>query len=103
MLYMAQFICSFFCCPKILYGLEKRAEDRQKNRDKKELTGRWKAIIEKKIEIRCKVCNQRLFDYLSGSFVIEIKCSRCGSINTLCRKNLNKEKGAALVLRHGTV
>jgi len=62
-----------------------------------------KSIIKGKIEIRCKVCNQRLFDCVSGSFVIEIKCSRCGNTNILRRKNLNAERSDALVLKHGTV
>lgn len=59
MFYMAQFICSFFCCPKILYGLEipsgytsmpygvnveKRTEDRRKSMDKKDLTGGGKPL-----------------------------------------------------------
>ncbi len=35
------------------------------------------------VEVRCSVCNQRLFDYMEGDFVIEIKCSRCKSMNLL--------------------
>ena len=30
-----------------------------------------------RIIIRCKKCNQRMFDYISGDVHIEMKCSRC--------------------------
>ena len=39
--------------------------------------------IDNKVEVRCSVCNQRLFDYMSGEFLIEIKCSRCKAVNLL--------------------
>ena len=35
------------------------------------------------IDVRCSVCNQRLFDYVEGDFLIEIKCSRCKTVNLL--------------------
>ncbi len=36
-----------------------------------------------KVAIRCAVCKRRLFDFVSGEFVIEIKCARCRKINTI--------------------
>lgn len=30
-----------------------------------------------KIIIRCKHCNNRMFDYVAGNMCLEIKCSRC--------------------------
>ncbi len=30
-----------------------------------------------KITIRCKHCNNRMFDYVAGDMCLEIKCSRC--------------------------
>ena len=30
-----------------------------------------------KIVIRCKKCNNRIFDYVAGDMCIEIKCSKC--------------------------
>lgn len=30
-----------------------------------------------KITIRCKYCNNRMFDYMAGDMCLEIKCSRC--------------------------
>lgn len=30
-----------------------------------------------RIVIRCRKCNQRMFDYVSGDMHIEMKCSRC--------------------------
>ncbi len=30
-----------------------------------------------KIEIRCKHCNHRMFDYISGEMCLEIRCSKC--------------------------
>jgi len=30
-----------------------------------------------RIIIRCRKCNQRMFDYISGDINIEMKCSRC--------------------------
>lgn len=32
---------------------------------------------EDKIVIRCRKCNQRMFDYISGDVQLEMKCSRC--------------------------
>lgn len=32
-------------------------------------------IIENKVEVRCCVCNQRMFDYVSGDFLIEINAA----------------------------
>lgn len=36
-----------------------------------------------KIVIRCKCCNQRMFDYVSGDMHIEMKCSRCKRVMVL--------------------
>ena len=33
--------------------------------------------VESKIVIRCRKCNQRMFDYISGDVSIEMKCCRC--------------------------
>lgn len=30
-----------------------------------------------KIAIRCKKCNNRIFDYVAGDMCLEIKCSKC--------------------------
>ena len=30
-----------------------------------------------RIEIHCRKCNQRVFDYLGGDVELEIKCCRC--------------------------
>lgn len=30
-----------------------------------------------RIIIRCRKCNQRMFDYISGDLHIEMKCCRC--------------------------
>lgn len=30
-----------------------------------------------KIAIRCKHCNNRMFDYVAGDMCLEIKCSKC--------------------------
>ena len=30
-----------------------------------------------KIVIRCRKCNQRMFDYISGDVHLEMMCSRC--------------------------
>lgn len=30
-----------------------------------------------KITIRCKHCNNRMFDYVAGDMILEMKCSRC--------------------------
>lgn len=30
-----------------------------------------------KVTIRCKHCNHRIFDYIAGDMVVEIKCSKC--------------------------
>ena len=30
-----------------------------------------------RIIIRCKKCNQRMFDYISGDVQLEMKCCRC--------------------------
>ena len=30
-----------------------------------------------KITIRCKHCNNRMFDYVAGDMCLEIKCSKC--------------------------
>ena len=50
-------------------------------------------IIDKRMEVRCKVCNQRLFDYMTGDFLIEIKCSRCKTVNLLqVRKDTRRNK-----------
>lgn len=51
--------------------------------DKEFLLKGVEEIIENKVEVRCCVCNQRMFDYLSGDFLIEIKCSRCKKVNIL--------------------
>ncbi len=36
-----------------------------------------------KIEFRCKTCNNRLFDYVSGNMHIEMKCTRCKRVMIL--------------------
>ncbi|MBQ2923569.1 MAG: hypothetical protein IJE60_10885 [Tyzzerella sp.] len=33
--------------------------------------------VDNKIVIRCKKCNQRMFDYISGDVHLEMMCSRC--------------------------
>lgn len=30
-----------------------------------------------RIEIRCRRCNQHIFDYVAGNMELEIKCCRC--------------------------
>lgn len=40
-------------------------------------------MIEGKIEFRCKACNNRLFDYISGDMHIEMKCTRCKRVMVL--------------------
>ena len=30
-----------------------------------------------RIVIRCRKCNQRMFDYISGDVQLEMKCCRC--------------------------
>ncbi len=56
-------------------------------------------IIDNRTEVRCKVCNQRLFDYVEGDFLIEIKCSRCKTINLLqVRKDTLKKKRRVICL-----
>ena len=40
-------------------------------------------MIEEKIEFRCKACNNRLFDYISGDMHIEMKCTRCKRVMVL--------------------
>jgi len=32
---------------------------------------------EDKITIRCKHCNNRMFDYVAGDMCLEIKCGKC--------------------------
>ena len=36
-----------------------------------------------RIEIRCRKCNQHMFDYLAGSVELEIKCCRCKRVMAL--------------------
>ena len=52
------------------------------------------------IEVRCSVCNQRLFDYVSGEFLIEIKCSRCKNINRLQGRRDKTQKNRHLIYIH---
>ena len=33
--------------------------------------------VDNKIVIRCRKCNQRMFDYISGDVHLEMMCSRC--------------------------
>lgn len=40
-------------------------------------------MIEGKIVFRCKACNNRLFDYISGDMHIEMKCTRCKRVMVL--------------------
>lgn len=51
---------------------------------------RWKLKREKeKIAIRCKECNNRMFDYVSGDMHIEMKCVRCKRVLVL--KNYSED------------
>ena len=34
-------------------------------------------IVDNRIVIRCRKCNQRMFDYIAGDVSIEMKCCRC--------------------------
>lgn len=42
-----------------------------------------------RIVIRCKKCNQRMFDYISGDVHIEMKCSKCRRV--LIMKNYTED------------
>lgn len=42
-----------------------------------------------RIVIRCKKCNQRMFDYISGDVHIEMKCSKCRRV--LMMKNYTED------------
>ena len=33
--------------------------------------------VENRIVIRCRKCNQRMFDYIAGDVQLEMKCCRC--------------------------
>ncbi|MBQ2923187.1 MAG: hypothetical protein IJE60_08920 [Tyzzerella sp.] len=39
--------------------------------------------VDNKIVIRCRKCNQRLFDYISGDVELEMMCSRCKRVLVL--------------------
>ena len=39
--------------------------------------------VDKKIIIRCKKCNQRMFDYISGDVHLEMICPRCKRVLVL--------------------
>ena len=39
--------------------------------------------VDNKIVIRCKKCNQRMFDYISGDVHLEMMCSRCKRVLVL--------------------
>lgn len=54
-------------------------------------------VIDNRIEVRCRVCNQRMFDYMSGNFLIEIKCGRCKTVNLLQGK-LERAQGRAQIV-----
>lgn len=49
------------------------------------------------MEVRCRICNKRLFDYVSGDFTIEIKCSRCKAVNVLQGKKDKRLKQRHLI------
>ena len=38
---------------------------------------------EEKIVVRCKKCNNRMFDYVSGDLHIEMKCCKCKRVMVL--------------------
>lgn len=57
-------------------------------------------IIEKSLEVRCSICNQRLFDYVSGEFLIEIKCSRCKAVNLLQGRRTKTQNNKHLFYIH---
>ena len=46
--------------------------------------------IKEKIVIRCKHCNNRMFDYVAGDMHIEMKCNRCKRV--LVFKNFTEEQ-----------
>lgn len=53
-----------------------------------------------KTAIRCVACKRRLFDYIAGEFLIEIKCSRCRKINTIqCISSWNPAKNRKMHVR----
>lgn len=51
--------------------------------DKILLTKEEKCDIEKLQEFRCIFCHKLLFKLIRGSFVIEVKCVKCGTFNTI--------------------
>ena len=41
--------------------------------------------VDNRIVIRCRKCNQRMFDYISGDVQLEMKC--CGCKRVMVMKN----------------
>ncbi len=51
-----------------------------------------------KIIIRCKECNNRMFDYVSGDMHIEMKCARCKRV--LALKNYTEDMIRAVAVNN---
>jgi hypothetical protein len=51
--------------------------------DKNVLTNQQKCDMEGLLEFRCIFCHKLLFKWVRGSFVIEIKCTKCKTLNKI--------------------